>query len=181
MYQMQPNPNLARRYQIFQLWVRPVQPNTAKFALRLALYELSQLIKNGLSESSFEMTRDFVAKNTNLLESTQSAQLGFAIDGMYYDRPEFSRTFKLDLAKVTLADVNRVIRRYLRTDHLVIVAVGKNGEELKQQLASDDPSPMTYNSPKPASITDVDKIVESWPLQLKADNIKVVAVDQVFQ
>jgi hypothetical protein len=40
---------------------------------------------------------------------------------------------------------------------------------------------MTYNSPKPASITDVDKIVESWPLQLKADNIKVVAVDQVFQ
>jgi zinc protease len=48
-------------------------------------------------------------------------------------------------------------------------------------LASDDPSPMTYNSPKPAAITDVDKIVESWPLHLKLENIKVMPVDQVFQ
>jgi zinc protease len=86
-----------------------------------------------------------------------------------------------NLAKLTLADVNRAIRRYLRTERLVIVAVSKNGEELKQQLASDDPSPMTYNSPKPASITDIDKIVEKWPLHLKAEAIKVVPADQVFQ
>jgi hypothetical protein len=40
---------------------------------------------------------------------------------------------------------------------------------------------MIYNSPKPASVTDVDKIVEKWPLHLKADAIKVVPVDRVFQ
>jgi len=43
MYQMEPSPNLGRRYQIFQIWIRPVQPPTAKFALRLALYELDRL------------------------------------------------------------------------------------------------------------------------------------------
>jgi zinc protease len=181
MYQMEPSPNLARRYQIFQMWIRPVQPPTAKFALRLALYELSQLIKNGISEDGFEKTRDFVSKYTNVLARTQGAQLGFAIDDMYYDRPNFNQTLKAGLAKLTAAEVNRVIRRYLRTDQLVIAAVCKNAEDFKQQLASDDPSPMTYNSPKPASVTDVDKIVEQWPLHLKSDNIKIVPVDQVFQ
>jgi zinc protease len=181
MYQMEPSPNLGRRYQIFQIWVRPLQPPTAKFALRLALYELDKLIKDGLSEDGFEMTRDFATKYTNVLMRTQSAQLGYSIDGLYYDRPDFAARLKQDLAKLTLADVNRVIRRYLRVDRLVIAVVSKNGEELKQQLASDDPSPMTYNSPKPASITDIDKIVEKWPLHLKADAIKVVPVDRVFQ
>jgi zinc protease len=181
MYQMEPSPNLVRRYQIFQIWIRPVQPSTAKFALRLALYELDKLIKDGLSEYAFAMTRDFVTKYTNVLMRTQSAQLGFAIDGLYYDRPDFADKLKQDLAKLTLADVNRVIRRYLRVDRLVIVAVSNNGDELKQQLASDDPSPMTYNSSKPASVTGVDKIVEKWPLHLRADAIKVVPVDSVFQ
>jgi zinc protease len=181
MYQMEPSPNLGRQYQIFQIWIRPVQPPTAKFALRLALYELDKLIKDGVPEESFDMTRNFVIKYLSVLMRTQSAQLGFAIDGMYYDNPEFAEKLKLNLAKLTRAEVNRVIRRYLRADQLVIVAVTKNGEELKRQLASDDPSPMTYNSPKPASITDVDKIVEKWPLHLTADAIKVIPADGVFQ
>src|ERR1022692_693711 len=37
MYLMEPQPNLARPQQIFQVWIRPVEPPTAKFALRLAL------------------------------------------------------------------------------------------------------------------------------------------------
>jgi zinc protease len=181
MYQMEPNPNLVRRYHIFQIWIRPVQPANAKFALRLALYELAQLIKNGISQEGFAMTRDFLAKYVNVLARTQSAQLGFAIDDLYFDRPNFNRTLQASLASLTVADVNRVIRRYLRTDQLAIVAVCKDTEGLKQQLASEDPSPMTYNSAKPASVTDVDKIVEAWPLHLKAENIKVVQVDSVFQ
>ena len=204
MYQMEPSPNLARRYQIFQIWIRPVQPATAKFSLRLALYELDNLIKHGLTEESFETARSFVTKYTNVLTSTQSARLGYDIDGMFYGMPNFIEQkglslpknvgggsdkspldyivgLKQNLARLTLADVNRVIRRYLRTERLTIVAVSKNAEDLKQQFASDDPSPMTYNSPKPASITDIDKIVEKWPLHLKADAIQIIPADQVFQ
>ena len=74
-----------------------------------------------------------------------------------------------------------MIKRYIRADRLTIVAVSKNGEELKGQLASGDPSPMTYNSPKPAEITDEDKVVERWPLKLKAEDIVVRPVGGVFQ
>ena len=82
---------------------------------------------------------------------------------------------------MTLGDVNRVIKRYIRTDRLMIVAVSKDGEELKRQLASDDPSPMTYNSPKPQQITEEDKVVERWPLNLKPEDIVVRPVATVFQ
>ncbi len=181
MYQTEPNPNLARRYQIFQIWIRPVPPETAKFALRLALYELDHLIKDGIPEDAFAMSRDFVSKYSNLLLRTQSAQLGYAVDSLFYDMPGFATTLQMRLAKLTAAEVTRVVRRYLRTDKLSIAIVADHAEELRQQLASDDPSPMTYNTPKTQAILDVDKIVEKWPLHLKAESIKIVPAEQVFQ
>jgi zinc protease len=181
MFRMEPSPNLARRYQIFQLWIRPVQPDTAKFALRLALYELDRLIKNGIPEKEFEMSRDFVSKYGNLLMRTQSAQLGYAVDSLFYDAPDFMNAIRLRLAKLTAADVTRAVRRYLRTEKLSIAIVANHAEDLRRQLASDDPSPMTYNTPKPQEILDVDKVVEKWPLNLKAEAIKIIPVEQVFQ
>jgi zinc protease len=181
MYRMEPSPNLARHYQIFQLWIRPVQPATAKFALRLALYELDRLIKKGIPESGFEMSRDFVSKYGNLLMRTQSAQLGYAVDSVFYDAPDFMNTLKLRLAKLTAAEVTRAVRRYFRTDNLSIAIVANHAEELRQQLVSDDPSPMTYNTAKAQEILDVDKVAEKWPLHLKAEAIKIVSAEQVYQ
>src|ERR1035437_10013658 len=59
MFLIEPQPNLGRHQQIFQVWIRPVEPPTAKFALRLALFELDKLSKNGLTQEAFERTRDF--------------------------------------------------------------------------------------------------------------------------
>ncbi len=181
MYQMEPSPNLARRYQIFQIWIRPVQPENAKFALRLALYELDNLIKKGIPPEEFAISRDFVSKYANLLLRTQSAQLGYAVDSLFYDVPDFNTRFQARLAELTAADVNRVIRRYLRSDRLSIAIVANHAEELRAQLAGDDRSPITYNTPKPQELLDVDKIVEQWPLKLKAESIKIVPAGQVFQ
>ncbi|MBZ5625987.1 MAG: hypothetical protein LAQ69_45960 [Acidobacteriia bacterium] len=94
--------------------------------------------------------------------------------------PGYGEHLKTALARLTRDDVNRAIRRYLRTDRLVIVAVSKNGEELKRLFASDDPSPMTYNSSKPAAITEEDKIVEKWPLHLRPQDITVKPVAECF-
>jgi hypothetical protein len=40
---------------------------------------------------------------------------------------------------------------------------------------------MKYNSPKPARITEEDKLVEKWPLNLKPEDITVRPVAEVFQ
>ncbi len=60
MFQFEPDPNLARRQQIFQVWIRPVEPANAHFALRLALYQLDKFINQGMSEEEFERTRTFL-------------------------------------------------------------------------------------------------------------------------
>jgi zinc protease len=182
MFLFEPSPNLARGSQIFQIWVRPVEPANAKFALRLALYELDKLVREGIPAEDFERTRSFLVKYANVLTSTRSAELGYAIDSLFYGIPNYNQYLKTGLAKLTRDDVNRAIRRYLdRPDGRVIVAVSNNGETLKRQLASGDPSPMKYNSPKPAAIMEEDKTVEKWPLHLRAEDIEVVPLDRVFQ
>ncbi|MEO8129745.1 MAG: insulinase family protein, partial [Bryobacteraceae bacterium] len=54
MFLSEPEPNLARRQQIFQIWIRPVEPATAHFTLRLAMFEFDRFLKEGLSEESFQ-------------------------------------------------------------------------------------------------------------------------------
>jgi hypothetical protein len=39
---------------------------------------------------------------------------------------------------------------------------------------------MTYATPKPASVTDEDKVIESYPLSISRDRITVVPVEQMF-
>jgi zinc protease len=181
MFLMEPQPNLGRHYQIFQVWIRPVEPPTAKFALRLAMFELDKLIKNGMTQEQFDRTRDFLAKYVNVLTRTKRAELGYDIDSIFYGINPYNEYLKTKLAALTLADVNTAIKRYMRTDRIVIAAVTRNGEDLKRQLLSEDPSPMTYNSPKPNEITDEDKLVEKWPLKLRPEDIKVRPVNEVFQ
>ena len=36
MFQFFPDPNIARRAQIFEIWIRPVAPENAHMALRIA-------------------------------------------------------------------------------------------------------------------------------------------------
>jgi zinc protease len=181
MFLMEPPQNVARHYQIFQVWIRPVEPPTAKFALRLALFELDKLNKNGMTQEAFEGARGFLSKFVNVLTKSKRAELGYAVDSNFYGTNPYNEFLKAQLAKLTLEDVNRVIKQYIRIDRLTIVAVSKNGEELKQQLSSEDPSPMTYNSPKPEAILEEDKTVEKWPLKLKPEDIVVRPVSTVFQ
>jgi zinc protease len=181
MFQFEPSPNLVRRIQTFQIWIRPVEPPTAAFALRLALYELDKLYNEGIPEDGFEQTRDFLNKYVNLLTRTRGAELGYAIDSIYYVIPDYNDYVKTRLATLTREEVNRVIHRYLRHDKLVIVAVAKQADELKRQLTSGEPSPITYNSPKPPEILAEDKIVEKFPLHLRPEDVTVVPAEQVFE
>ncbi|HXK03053.1 MAG TPA: pitrilysin family protein [Verrucomicrobiae bacterium] len=181
MFLMEPDPNLARHTQILQVWIRPVEPPTAKFALRLAMFELDKLRKRGMSQAEFESSRGFLSKYVNVLTRTKRAELGYAIDSDFYGMPQYNDYLKAELVKLTLADVNRAIQRYIHTDRAVIAVVTKGGEDFKRQLLSADASPMKYNSPKPAQITEEDKIVEKWPLNLRAEDIVVKPISEVFQ
>ncbi|HEX8492260.1 MAG TPA: pitrilysin family protein [Pyrinomonadaceae bacterium] len=181
MFQFQPDPNLGRQQQIFQIWIRPVEPQNGHFTLRAALYEYDKLVRDGMSKETFEATRDFLLKNVNVLTQTQNAQLGYALDSRYYNIPDFNQYMRQQLSKLTLADVNNAIRRHLKSDRMRIVMVTKDAEGLRDAIVANRPSPITYNSPKPKEITDEDKIIEAYKINVRAEDIEVIPVERVFE
>jgi zinc protease len=181
MFQFQPDPNLGRQQQIFQIWIRPVEPQNGHFALRAALYEYDRLVRNGMSEEVFEATRDFLLKNVNVLTATQDAQLGYALDSRYYGLPNFNTYMRDRLARLTLADVNNAIQRYLKSDRMRVVMVTKDAEGLREAIINNTPSPIKYNAPKPKEITDEDAVIQSYRINVKPEDVVIVPVERVFQ
>ncbi|HXP87066.1 MAG TPA: pitrilysin family protein [Bryobacteraceae bacterium] len=181
MFAVEPEPNIARRSQIFQIWIRPAEPPQAAFTLRLAVYELNWLVKEGLSEEEFERSRQFLSKYVNVLTKTKRAELGYAIDSLYYGIPDYNSYVRTALAKLTREQVNAAIRKHLRAERLQIVAVAPNAADLKKQLIGAGPSPIPYSTPKPAAILDEDKIVERFDIGLRAEDVEIVPVEQILE
>jgi zinc protease len=181
MFQFHPDPNLGRRQQIFQVWIRPVEPKNGVFALRIGLYELRKLVEHGLSKEDFEATRLFLTKFVNVLTKAQDAQLGYALDSHYYGMPSFTEYVRERLRKLTLEDVNRTAKKYLQADNIRIVVVTKDAEAFKSAVVGSGPSPISYASPPPKEILDEDKLIEKYPLKISPAAVEVVPVDRVFQ
>jgi zinc protease len=181
MFQFAPDPNLCRRQQIFQVWIRPVEPKNGLFSLRAGLYELNKLVKNGMSQEDFDATRRFLTKNVNALTKTQDAQLGYAIDSKYYGIAAFTDYVRDQLGKLTLADVNRAIKKYLQADNVKIAVVARDAEAFKQTALEGKPTPVNYTSMPPKEILDEDKIIEGYKLNFNPKKVEVIPVAQVFQ
>jgi len=182
MFQFLPSPNLVRRQQIFQIWIRPVEPQNAHFALRIGIFELKKLVANGLTQQQFEETRKFLRKNCALVAQTQSDTLGYALDGAAYGYDDYVSFVRKGLDALTLADVNAAIRKYLNADNMRIVIVAKDADALRDAIVAEKPSPMTYaaGATKPQEILDEDKIIEALPLGISASNARVVPVEEIF-
>jgi len=175
-----PSPNQARRAQLFELWIRPVKPETAHHAIRIALYELGKLIENGLTQEAFESTREYLSKNVYLLTASQGAALGAKLDSRFYGIDEYTKYMRDELAKLTLADVNGAIKRHLTAKDLRLVCVTKDADALKLQLLSDAPSSMTYESAKPQELLDEDKLIGAMKLAIRPEALRVIPIEDVF-
>ncbi len=181
MFQFEPNPNLARQQQIFQIWIRPVEPKNGHFTLRAALFEYDMLVKNGLSRENFENTKNFLIKYVNILTQTQSDELGYALDSKYYGMADYNTFMKTALAKLTLADVNRVIKKYLASNSMTVAMVTKDAEGLRRDILAGKTSPIKYNAQPPQNILDEDKIIQDYKINVSPANVTVTSVEKVFE
>jgi zinc protease len=181
MFMFTPDPNLGRSSQIFQIWIRPVEPQNSMFALRGALFEYDKLVREGMKQADFEAIRDFLVKYANVLTATQGARLGYALDSRYYGTPEYTAFMRASLSKLTLADVNRAIKQHLASDRMRVVMITKDAAALRDAIVKGTPSPITYNSPKPADIMAEDKIIERYKINVRPEQVVIVPVDKVFQ
>jgi len=177
-----PPSGLPRRQQLSEVWILPAPNDQAHFALRAAVREVEKLAQDGLTPEQFALTRDFLSKYCLHFAETTSDRLGYALDDRLYGvkAPGDLENFRTIVPKLTLAEVNAAVHKYLKPENMRIAVVSEKADALAEDLASGKPSPMTYQTPKPAAVTDEDKTIESYALALKRDQITVVPVDQMF-
>jgi zinc protease len=180
MFQFFPNPNLGRKAQLFEIWIRPVAPQNAHFALRLALNELGKLVDKGLTQADFETTRDYLMKNVFVMTATQDQRLGYALDAQWYKTPEFTQMMRDGLAKLTVADVNAAVKKHLSARKLSVVFITRDAAGLKNALVTDAFSPITYDAAKPQAVLDEDKLIGAMKLGIAPENVKITPAAQAF-
>jgi zinc protease len=174
-----PTPNVPRRQQYFSVWVRPVQPENAQFALRAALYEVQQVAGHGMSQQDFELTRDYLVGYSKLWAQTLTRRLGFLLDSKFYGTPYFIDEIAGRLATMTVEDVNRAAKKYLQTERWEGVMVAGNAEELEAKLVADAPSPISYKNAVPPDVTTTDPTIAK--LAVRPTRVEVVPVAAMFE
>lgn len=161
---MLPQPGVPRHSNYFSLWIRPVQIaeglkkqyaelkdiniGHAQFALRLAIREVDKLVQNGMTQADFEATRKFLRSYNKLYVQTPEKQLGFLLDSKFYGRADYINEMDALLAKLTVDDVNRAIKKYWQVNNMFVTIVTDDSEAkpLSAALLANTPSPMSYSN-----------------------------------
>jgi zinc protease len=174
-----PTPGVPRRQQYFSVWIRPVVPGDAQFALRAALYQVQRLAEEGIAEQEFAATRDFLLNYTKLWAQDLQSRLGFLIDSRFYGTPYVIDEIDARLRKLTLAEVNQAIKKYLAPGAFAAVLVTAKAAELRELLQKDSPSPKKYNAQVAPAVLEADRTIESLPLRPTA--IEIVPAVRMFE
>jgi len=181
MFRMQPEPNYLRSSDLFQVWLRPLRDNNdAVFATRAALFEVDKLVSKGMSEADFVRSRDFLRKFVSNLTSTQTAQLGYAIDSQVAGIDEFPTYVAKGLDALTVEQVNAALRRHIDLRGAKFVFVTADADDLAKRLTASAPSPIKYNTDKPAALLAEDKRIQALPLAI-GKRVTIVDDKTVFE
>jgi zinc protease len=198
---MLPVPGVPRRSNYFSIWIRPVQiaeglkqqytelkdiqTGHAVFALKLALREIDNLVKKGMTQKEFEATRRFLRSYNKLYTQTPEKQLGFLMDSRFYGRKDYLKEMDALLAKLTLADVNKAIRKYWQTDNMYMTIVTDDSEAptVKKALEEKAVVPMSYSNlvreGLPKAVVEEDEAISRFPLNVK--RVTIVDTKETFK
>ncbi|WP_210486393.1 M16 family metallopeptidase [Rufibacter aurantiacus] len=198
---MLPVAGVPRTANYHALWIRPVQTaeglkdqykelsninvGHAHFALRLALREVDKMVREGISKENFELTRQFLRSYNKLYIQTPEKRLGFLLDSHFYGRKDYIEEMDALLAKLTVDDVNRAIKKYWTADNVFVTIVTDDSEAqpLADALKNNTPSPMSYSNVVkeglPQAVKDEDAQIANF--KLNVTSVRVVNTNDTFK
>lgn len=198
---MLPPPGVPRSTNYFSMWIRPVQIakqlkeqyselsgikiGHAHFAIKMAVRELDKLVTDGMSKKDFEITRQFLRSYIKLYTQSPSDQLGYLMDSKFYGRKDFIAEMDPLLAKLTVDDVNKAIKKYWQVKNMCITIITdeSEAEALAKSIQENLDSPMSYSnlvkSGQPEEVLEEDNIVAKYKLNVKS--VKIVKSEDTFK
>jgi zinc protease len=176
-----PDVNTPLRQQYFSIWLRPVQPENAHFAVRAALHELEKFVETGLTHEQFEQTRKFLLNYSKLWAQTLDRRLGYKMDSEFYGSDYFIDRIDKELKSLSVDDVNKAVKKYISAKNLKVALVADDASGLMEAMLSNAPSPIKYASPVSDKILEDDKVIAMKPLGINKAKSHLVPVSQLFE
>lgn len=176
-----PVPNIPRRQQFFSVWIRPVEPQNAHFALRAAVYQLQQMVEGGLTKEQFEAQREFLLNYSKLWNQTPSRRLGTLLDSKFYGIEYYPDRVQHELKTLTVDDVNRAIKKYLNDKNIIVAIVVKDAEVLKTAMAENRPSPIKYAGSVSDDVLKDDKVLVNLRLNVNPEKLRIIPANDLFE
>lgn len=186
----QPRVNVARRSQLFEIWIRPVSltapgnlHDRTLFATRAAMFEMQKLAEKGMTPEAVATSKEFLRNYVGTWGSTISRRLGYAVDDEFYGigKPGFLQSLKAAIDKLTPEQVNAAIRKHLPDDNMYLVIITADAAGMKQKLLTGAATSITYAGERPAALLAEDKTISALAIKVKESDITVLPIDKVFQ
>jgi len=175
-----PLPNTTRRQQFFSIWLRPVVPANAHFALRAALWELRKLVEQGISEEDFQATRNYLLHYSKLWVQNLDRRLGYHMDSRFYGTDYYIDEIERWLRSMTAEEVNRAVKKHLDRWDFRVAMVASSAGDLAAALRENRVSPVTYQTPgTPPEVLEEDKKIERFELPVR--EVRVIPVEELFE
>ena len=174
--------NIPRRQQHFEIWLRPVPPASAGFAIRQAIYETAEAHPRRHSRRrASRPPAQFLRNYLNLWAQDGSRRLGYAIDAEIYGK-DIIAELKARLPRMTKADVDRAVRSICRRRTWPSPWWATRSKTSPPRSSAGRPTPIVYDTKDtPAEVLAEDKIIEKHPLPISASAIKIVSAKTMFE
>jgi zinc protease len=175
-------PNVSRRQQYFSVWLRPVQPEHAHFALRMAVRELEQFVANGMTQADFERMQRFMGHYLALYAQTEQQRLGYALDDRFYGmETAHLQTLREQIRALTREQLMAAVQKHLMLSRLQVAMVAPRAAALGDALVAGAPSTIQYKVEKPAEVLEEDKAIAIHPLGLSREQVNVIPLASIFR
>jgi zinc protease len=186
----QPRVNVARRSQLFEVWIRPISQTApgnlhdrTLFATHAAWWELQKLADKGMTTTQVDESKQFLRNYVGTWGSTISRRLGYAVDDAFYgiQKPGFLQSLRGALDKVTTEQVNAAIKAHVQHDNMYLVVITADAAAFKQKLLSGAPTSITYAGTRSAALLEEDKLISAFPITVKEADVRIIRIDKVFE
>jgi zinc protease len=191
-------PGTGRLQNAFVVWLRPVEPDNAAYALRVALDQVERFVGDGLASDEFATMQTYLGRRVALWGADPGRRLGWAAEAALMDWPDPLVLLPSAVPALTRDAVNDAVRRHLRPDDLRIVAVAPDARPLlraagvapasaseSESVAGKGPLPVTgEESPSPpvgaGSPAEPEELrLASLPLALRSAS--VIPTEDIFR
>lgn len=194
--------NTPRLRQYFSIWVRPVGHAYVPHVMRAITWELEDLLRQGLSDTQCaEAKVKAKVLYLSLAESAERLLASRLDDAFYGSEPGYLASYLQSIDVVKCSDVNAALRRHLKPELLQYLVVTNAAEAQKIAAGAAALTPVYGKDPGeyqidvkqedgkklylvPEGKLDVLRRDAVWarePLNLRAEDIRIVPVEQVFE